>query len=118
MENIIDKKMVPRRGDVRQGISPLMSLKKNEFGLFGANNRRRYNECKRLRNEVEKVGRISSTWQINDEQWTVQSVSRLKDAIWSEFSFSAHSFQNSWLSMYRKVLKRNEQRASTLSSSN
>ena len=54
-EDIIDKWFL---GDVRQGISPLVPLKKDEFGLFGANNRRRYNECKRLMDEVEKVGKI------------------------------------------------------------
>ena len=114
-EDIIDKWFL---GDVRQGISPLVPLKKDEFGSFGANNRRRYNECKRLMDEVEKVGRICDAWQINDEQWTVQSVSRLKDAIRPEFSFSARSFQNSWLTMYRKVLKRNVERASRSFSSN
>ena len=113
-EDIIDKWYL---GDVRQGISPLVSLKKDEFGSFGANNRRRYNECKRLMDEVEKVGRICDAWKINDEQWTVQSVSRLKDAIRPEFSFSARSFQNSWLTMYRKVPKRNVERASRSSSS-
>ena len=103
-------------GDLNKNIAPLAFMSSADFGRISRTCRKRYNECKQLMSEVERIGRRKNVWRRSGEVWSVALVGRLKDAVREDFVIDRsrsvdRTFQFTWRTIHTKMMKKRQQQA-------